>query len=111
MLQQLEITQQHIALLVFLAALVILLLLVLRLRKKKTAVGKPEVERQAEQISYFDKIRHGLSKTRQSFLISTSQLFGGRKIDNALLEELEESLILADLGPRASESITEAVRS
>jgi fused signal recognition particle receptor len=106
MLQQFEISQQIIALLLFLAAIVVLLVLALRLRKKKT-----EAARGKQKVSYVDKIKHGLSKTRQSFLINTGQLFGGRKVDNALLEELEESLILADLGPQASGAITEAVRA
>ncbi len=46
-----------------------------------------------------DKIKTGLSKTRRSFLGAFSSLFAGdRKIDDALLAELEELLITSDIG-------------
>lgn len=46
-----------------------------------------------------DKIKTGLSKTRRSFLSAFSSIFAGdRKIDDALLAELEELLITSDIG-------------
>lgn len=116
MLQKLDIFQDpylYIGVSLIVLALSIFFILFFRHRKKRKASEaiRPEVAKpHVEAVSYVDKIKQGLSKTRQSFLATTGQLFGGRKIDNALLDELEESLILADLGHRASGTITEAVR-
>jgi len=50
-------------------------------------------------LGFLDKLKSGLSKTRDSFVsgIETAVL-GKKKIDDALLDELEEVLVLADLG-------------
>lgn len=45
-------------------------------------------------MSFFDKIKTGLTKTRNSI----SGVFSGSQIDEDFYEELEESLIMADLG-------------
>lgn len=44
------------------------------------------------------KLRDGLSKTRTSLMGRVKGLFSGRRIDDELLEELEEILIEADMG-------------
>jgi fused signal recognition particle receptor len=46
---------------------------------------------------FFDRIKQGLKKTSQA--ISLKSLFEGRKLDEDLIEELEDTLIAADLGP------------
>lgn len=48
--------------------------------------------------SWFDRLRSGLKKTRQSWGAQISGLLGRNKIDAALFEALEERLIQADLG-------------
>ena len=55
------------------------------------------------------KIKQGLAKTRNGLLGAVGNIFG-RKIDDELLEELEESLILADVGPVPASEIIEALR-
>lgn len=46
-------------------------------------------------MGFFDKLKQGLEKTKTSF----SSVFSGfRKVDEELLEELEESLIMSDIG-------------
>ncbi len=45
-------------------------------------------------MSFFDKIKTGLTKTRNTI----SSVFSGSQIDEDFYEELEESLIMADLG-------------
>jgi len=46
-------------------------------------------------MGFFDKLKQGLEKTKTSF----SSVFSGfRKVDEELLEELEESLIISDIG-------------
>jgi fused signal recognition particle receptor len=52
-----------------------------------------------------EKLAKGLTKTRQKLLGGLVSLLAGRKIDEALLDELEERLITADLGVAAAAKI------
>jgi len=61
-------------------------------------------------MGLFEKLKQGLSKTKKALIGNVEALFRGRKVDDALLDELEEILIMADVGPQASISITEALR-
>ena len=59
-----------------------------------------------------DKIRRGLERTRRSLSGRLGELFGsGRKVDEELLEELEQALLEADVGLEAATSIVETVRT
>lgn len=59
-----------------------------------------------EKVSFFTRLKKGLSKTRQSFTESLANLVLGRKeIDDDLLEELEMILLTADVGMHATDSI------
>ena len=50
-------------------------------------------------MGFFEKIKQGLEKTRQSLSVSFDDLFyAGAPADDEFLDELEETLILADLG-------------
>ena len=53
-------------------------------------------------MGFFDKLKQGLSKTKISF--------GINKVDENLLEELEESLIMADVGFDTTEEIISNLR-
>ena len=58
-----------------------------------------------------DKIRRGLERTRRSLSGRLGELFGsGRKVDEELLEELEQALLEADVGLEAATSIVATVR-
>ena len=61
-------------------------------------------------MGLFDKLKKGLFKTRKSLVEDTEKLAKGRKVDDALLDEFEELLIMADIGPQAADTITEALR-
>ncbi len=50
---------------------------------------------------WFDKLRSGLRKTGSSI----SQVFVGAQIDDALYEELESALLMADAGVKATEHL------
>ena len=61
--------------------------------------------------SFFDRMKRGLAKTRESFISGMDKLavqFG--IIDEELFEKLEEALILADLGVETSMQIVESLR-
>ena len=54
----------------------------------------------------------GLSKTKSSFDEKVNNVFSNfRKVDEELLEELEEALIMSDVGMETSEKIIEELRS
>jgi fused signal recognition particle receptor len=55
--------------------------------------------------------RAGLAKTRGGFVARLGKLFGKKKIDEQTLEELEEALFTADIGPRAADRIFQSVKS
>jgi fused signal recognition particle receptor len=57
----------------------------------------------------FDRFVKGLAKTRNGIFGKLGNLFG-QKIDEQLLEALEESLLRADVGPAQSSEIIEALR-
>ena len=58
-------------------------------------------------MSFFDKLKEGLSKTKNSF----NHVFSNfRKVDEELLEELEEALIMADIGTVTSSKIISNLR-
>ena len=49
-------------------------------------------------MGFFDKIKAGLTKTREALSDSLGSVFTASEIDDDFYDELEESLILADLG-------------
>ena len=55
--------------------------------------------------------RAGLAKTRGGFVARLGKLFGKKKFDAQTLDELEEVLFTADIGPRAADRIFQAVKS
>ncbi|MGE3545557.1 MAG: signal recognition particle-docking protein FtsY, partial [Kofleriaceae bacterium] len=55
--------------------------------------------------------RAGLAKTRGGFVAKLGKLFGKKKIDAETLNELEEVLFTADIGPRAADRIFQSVKT
>ncbi len=56
------------------------------------------------------KIKQGLSKTRSAFAGVVGLFTGGRRVDKAFLAQLEDQLLLADVGVQATGDIVERVR-
>ena len=62
-------------------------------------------------MGFFDKIKAGLQKTRDALSNTLGQVFSGfSEIDDDFYDELEESLILADLGVETSTKATDRLR-
>ena len=62
-------------------------------------------------MGFFDKIKAGLTKTRNAMTAVLSSVFSGfSEIDDDFYDELEESLILADLGVETSMKIVAELR-
>jgi len=58
----------------------------------------------------FKKFKDGFSKTVSAISETTRGIFGGRKIDVASLEELEEALYTADFGVETTTEILEEIK-
>ena len=58
---------------------------------------------------FFQRLRSGLQKTRQSLMGSLEAVFSRKRLDIDALEELEEALILADLGARTADKVLQEV--
>lgn len=75
--------------------------------------AEPVVEEpvQEKKLGFFAKIKSGLSKTRDNILSSVDNVLKSFvKIDEDLFEELEEALIMADIGVETSLYIIEKLR-
>ena len=62
-------------------------------------------------MGFFDKLKNGLNKTKTSFDEKMNDIFSNfRKVDEDLLEELEEALIMSDVGANTSATIINNLR-
>jgi fused signal recognition particle receptor len=63
------------------------------------------------KVSFFEKLKNGLTKTRNSLTKNLDNLiFGKRVLDKELFDELEELLISADMGPQFTYDLIEDVK-
>ncbi|MFZ1683419.1 MAG: signal recognition particle-docking protein FtsY [Candidatus Zixiibacteriota bacterium] len=58
----------------------------------------------------FKKLKESLAKTKETIIGKISQVVFRRKIDDALLEEIEQILIEADVGFKATERLIDAIK-
>ena len=62
-------------------------------------------------MGFFDKIKAGLTKTRDAMAVTLGNVFSGfSQLDDDFYDELEESLILADLGVDTAVKTVEQLR-
>ena len=62
-------------------------------------------------MGFFDKLKQGLTKTKESINDKINNVFSNfRKVDEELLEELEEALIMSDMGLETSTQIISNLR-
>jgi len=65
----------------------------------------------AEKKGLFARLKEGLGKTRNSFNEKIDSVFSVfKKVDEELFEELEEALIMVDIGGRAAAEIVDELR-
>ncbi len=70
--------------------------------------GKPS--NNSEKKGFFSRLKRGLSKTREILTTDIDDLFSGnRKLDDDLLEELEELLITSDIGVSTAMDIMDKI--
>jgi fused signal recognition particle receptor len=64
-----------------------------------------------QEPNLLDRLKAGIEKTRTGFVDRLEDVIGGRKeIDSDLLEELEYTLITADIGVKTATEILESIR-
>ena len=62
-------------------------------------------------MGFFSKLKKGLSKTKNAFVGQINDVIKSfRKVDEDLLEELEEIMIMADMGAPTAERVIESLR-
>ena len=62
-------------------------------------------------MGFFDKLKQGLTKTKESINEKINDVFSNfRKVDEEFLEELEEALIMSDIGIETSTKIISNLR-
>ena len=62
-------------------------------------------------MGFFDKLKNGLNKTKKSFDEKINNVFSNfRKVDEEFLDELEEVLIMSDIGVETSTKIIDSLR-
>lgn len=70
-----------------------------------------EPEEAEEKISFWERLKMGLAKTKNALFGSVNDMLKSFvKVDEDMLEELEELLIMADVGVGATEEIIEELR-
>lgn len=78
---------------------------------QEEAVQEEPAEEKPAKMGFFAKLKAGLDKTRKNILGGVDGVLGAfTKIDEDLFEELEEALIMADLGVQTTMDIVENLR-
>src|SRR5450830_435718 len=71
----------------------------------------PEASEVANNLSWTEKLKQGLSRTRNQLGGQLAGLFGGGKIDDAVYEELETILLTADVGVAATQKLLDDIKN
>ena len=66
--------------------------------REEVLVDKPVEQERPKKEGFLSRLKKGLLKTRQNLGSGFMGLFRGKKIDDELFEELEEQLLIADVG-------------
>ena len=71
----------------------------------------PKEEKKSGFFGFADKIKKGLTRTREKLTTELTTLFTGKKIDEALFEELETILLTSDVGISATTYLLDSIRA
>jgi fused signal recognition particle receptor len=74
------------------------------------ATTTPETEKPVQALSWTERLKQGLAKTRSQLGNQLAGLFGGGKIDEDVYEELETILLTSDIGVSATQTLLENIR-
>jgi len=74
---------------------------------KKSKSKTNPAESSNDKNGFFGRLKNGLSRTRNNLTGNLGSLFQGKTINAELLEEIEDNLIMADIGVGATQQIIE----
>ncbi len=74
-------------------------------RQAAIARGEPDPYAEIRSPGFFGKLSGGLSKSSSKLGTSLTGMFGGRKLDDDALEDLEDLLITSDMGAKVASRI------
>jgi fused signal recognition particle receptor len=69
------------------------------------------VDQATDNLSWTEKLKQGLSRTRNQLGGQLAGLFGGGKIDDEVYEELETILLTADVGVAATQTLLDDIKN
>lgn len=69
------------------------------------------MEKEKKKKGFFAKLAEGLTKTRDNISGMVGNLFGGGEINDDFYDELEEALLIADVGYATTEMILDRLRT
>lgn len=79
--------------------------------KAEVTESKEPVKQEEPELPWFQRLTKGLSKTRDGFVGKLKKLvLGTTKIDDDLMDELEETLFEADVGVKTTEELLDNLR-
>ncbi|MAS87802.1 MAG: signal recognition particle-docking protein FtsY [Micavibrio sp.] len=79
--------------------------------KTDDAKEREDLSDHSKEGGWFSKLTSGLSKSSKKLTTGIGDIFTKKKLDNDTLEELEELLITADLGPSTAARLVETLRA
>lgn len=79
-------------------------------QKSKSIVKKSNVKNQISKETFFRRLKKSLSSTKQNIGFGLLNLFCSNKIDNDFFEQLEEKLIIADVGVETTNKIIKSLK-
>lgn len=74
------------------------------------AQGRRVEEVSLEEIDWLGRLRRGLEKTRKGFVTQLLENLGDDPLTPAVLDDLESTLLRADVGVKATDQVLEALR-
>jgi fused signal recognition particle receptor len=74
------------------------------------AQGRSVEEVSLEEIDWLGRLRRGMEKTRQGFVTQLLDTLGDDPLTPAVLDDLESTLLRADVGVKATDHVLEALR-
>lgn len=61
-------------------------------------------------MSWFERLKQGLTKTSSKLSNDVANAIDGRKLDDDALEQLEDALIMADMGPAVASQLIDSLK-
>src|SRR5699024_8097434 len=79
-------------------------------KPQATAQQQETEESGRKRGSWFSRMKSGLTKSRKNLAEGVANiLIGGKEIDDELLEEVEDQLLVADIGVEATDKIIKSL--